>query len=122
MGKPERDEDNRAIARAKYYQHNRPEVCYGPAPHQHAKGCHPARPLCRWMRRVQPQRQMCDCGAYHFPHRRGSGACGDPMKAERYYFKGDPQLEAYDDGELSHCNEGSLEGDTSFNPEDWEDE
>lgn len=38
------------------------------------------------MRRVRPQRQVCNCGAYPFPHRKGGGGCGDPVKAEIYYF------------------------------------
>ena len=38
------------------------------------------------MRRVRPQRQVCNCGAYPFPHRKGGGGCGDPVKAEVYYF------------------------------------
>jgi hypothetical protein len=32
------------------------------------------------MRRVQPQRRVCNCGRYHFPHRVTSGRCGDETK------------------------------------------
>lgn len=28
------------------------------------------------MRAKNPYRRVCTCGAYHFPHRFGSGACG----------------------------------------------
>lgn len=41
----------------------------------HKRGCRAARPLCRWRRRI---RGVCNCGAYHFPHRLISGACGNP--------------------------------------------
>jgi hypothetical protein len=47
-------------------------------PRRHVKGCHPARPRCRWMRKVQEQRRVCKCEAYLFPHRVGSGWCGKP--------------------------------------------
>jgi hypothetical protein len=30
------------------------------------------------MRKVQPQRRPCHCDAYLFPHRHGSGVCGNP--------------------------------------------
>jgi hypothetical protein len=30
------------------------------------------------MRRVKEDRRACGCAAYHFPHRRGSGQCGNP--------------------------------------------
>ena len=33
------------------------------------------------MRRVRHDRAPCDCGAYHYPHRRGSGACRRPELA-----------------------------------------
>lgn len=46
--------------------------CWGKEPHKHRKGCRRGRPLCRW-RRPRP----CDCGAYHYPHREGSGRCND---------------------------------------------
>jgi len=42
----------------------------------HVRGCRPARPLCRWMRRIRDNRKVCRCDAYHFPHRNESGACG----------------------------------------------
>lgn len=46
----------------------------------HVVGCHPARPRCKFMRRVQPQRQVCNCDAYLFPHRAGGGHCGKPER------------------------------------------
>ena len=46
--------------------------------HRHKPGCRPARPLCKLMRKVQPQRRVCFCGAYWFPHRAGSDNCGKP--------------------------------------------
>lgn len=44
----------------------------------HTRNCRPARPLCRWMREAgQPEKYgPCECGAYPWPHRRGSGRCG----------------------------------------------
>ncbi len=60
---------------------HRPKSCYGPdaARARHAVGCRPARPLCRFMRQAQKAKYgVCGCGAYHFPHRRGSGQCGNP--------------------------------------------
>lgn len=58
----------------------RPAHCHGPDAERakHAAGCRPARPLCRFMRRVRDDRRVCGCGAYHFPHRHGSGQCGNP--------------------------------------------
>ena len=47
---------------------------------RHVKDCRPARPLCKWMRKVQPQRRVCHCDRYHFPHRFTSGRCGDIEK------------------------------------------
>jgi hypothetical protein len=44
------------------------KVCYE---HGHVKGCRTGRPLCRYRRPA-----ACTCGAYHFPHRAGSGLCG----------------------------------------------
>ena len=65
----------------------RPKQCHGNEHFQkHANGCRPARPLCRWMRRVQPQRRACECGAYHFPHRFGSGRCQHPERMELYVY------------------------------------
>lgn len=49
--------------------------------HCRRPGCHPARPLCRAMRRVRPDRAPCGCLAYPFPHRHGSGSCGRPVVA-----------------------------------------
>lgn len=39
------------------------------------------RPLSYWLRH---QREKCDCGGYHFPHRRGSGACHYSSRADYY--------------------------------------
>lgn len=39
---------------------------------KHHPNCRPGRPLCRYRRR---ERGICTCTAYHFPHRRDSGAC-----------------------------------------------
>jgi hypothetical protein len=62
--------------------------------YEHAKGCRPGRPLCRWMRRVRAdKRGVCDCPAYHFPHRRGSGLCGHP---ERFWEDYSKWLEAHE--------------------------
>lgn len=41
----------------------------------HVKACRKSRPLCRWRRREIGV--VCGCDAYHFPHRRGSGCCGN---------------------------------------------
>lgn len=64
-----------------------PEVCYGNEHKQHhAFGCRPGRPLCRWMRKVRPKRRPCFCGAYHHPHRAGSGRCGNPEKLAEWVY------------------------------------
>jgi hypothetical protein len=55
--------------------------------YRHKSGCRPARPLCKLMRLVQPQRRPCDCGAYPFPHRTGSGLCGSPERMEAELHK-----------------------------------
>lgn len=47
--------------------------------------CRPARPQCPDMRLARPDRRPCECGAVHWPHRRGwcrSGA------AEAYANRG----------------------------------
>lgn len=49
-----------------------PAKCCGPGKHQHAKGCHPARPRCRWRRAKLAKRATCNCGTPHYPHRVGS--------------------------------------------------
>jgi hypothetical protein len=51
------------------------KCCWGPK--NHIKGCRISRPLCRWMRAKTDKYKVCHCGAYHFPHRKGSGACGN---------------------------------------------
>ena len=57
--------------------------CWGPKPGQHVKGCRLGRPLCRWRRATNPKRRVCECPAYWFPHRIGSGLCGDKGILER---------------------------------------
>lgn len=55
----------------------RPKLCWGAAKAQHAEGCRPARPLCRWMRKVQAAKYgRCQCGTPPWPHRRGYCASG----------------------------------------------
>jgi hypothetical protein len=44
------------------------------------KDCRPARPRCRYNRALKKGYQLCDCGAYHFPHCLGGGACGNSKK------------------------------------------
>lgn len=56
------------------------KCCWGPAKGQHVKACRLGRPLCRWRRKLSLKYQACTCGAYHFPHRYRSGACGDPSR------------------------------------------
>lgn len=41
----------------------------------------PLRPLSYWLRH---QREKCCCGGYHFPHRRGGGACDHSPRADYY--------------------------------------
>lgn len=54
----------------------RPAQCYcNRNEEHHKKGCHPARPLCRWMRKRSKKYTACNCDAYHYPHRPGSRAC-----------------------------------------------
>ncbi len=48
----------------------------------HSIACRPKRPLCRWRRKAGDRKngvggKMCHCDKYHFPHREGSGHCGD---------------------------------------------
>lgn len=54
----------------------------------HDRGCRLGRPLCKWRRSRNPKRKACGCGVYHFPHRAGGGACGNPyfpfVPNERY--------------------------------------
>jgi len=52
-------------------------LCHGT---RHVKGCRPGRPQCKLMRKVRPQRKPCYCDRYHYPHRTGSGCCGDIEK------------------------------------------
>jgi hypothetical protein len=63
---------------------NRPAKCWGPEASKHQKGCRPARPLCRWMRRVKGIQNPCMCDAYHHTHRKGSGRCGNAEAQEAF--------------------------------------
>lgn len=54
---------------------------------KHRKACRKDRPLCKWRRRdlaltkasadEETDGGPCTCAAYGFPHRKGSGPCGD---------------------------------------------
>jgi hypothetical protein len=52
----------------------RPAKCWGPRAEQHCAGCRIGRPRCRWRRKAVG---LCHCEAYHYPHRKGSGPCGN---------------------------------------------
>ena len=55
-------------------------------------GCRPGRPLCAKMRATTLKYQSCTCGAYHYPHRRGSGICNfhpDGVKRQFEAFTGE---------------------------------
>jgi hypothetical protein len=69
----------------------KPKRCWGPEVNQHAPGCRPGRPLCRWARRVRPKRRPCNCGAYHFPHRLGGGLCGHPDRLAKVMWGPPPE-------------------------------
>lgn len=49
--------------------------CKGPS--CHVAGCSPGRPRCYWSRKDNPKWVVCRCDCYHFPHRKGSGRCGN---------------------------------------------
>lgn len=53
----------------------------------------PLRPLSYWRRH---QLQKCECGGYHFPHRRTGGACHHGPRSDFYLAlrHGVPQGEA----------------------------
>lgn len=53
-----------------------PPKCWGERREQHAIKCRPARPACRWRRKAMGY-VTCECPAYPFPHRVGSGSCAD---------------------------------------------
>jgi hypothetical protein len=46
----------------------------------HVRRCRKARPLCRERRKESENRKPCECAAYSFPHRNGSGHCGHPER------------------------------------------
>lgn len=74
-----------------------PKFCYGNEfNHYHARACRPGRPLCRFMRKVRPQRRACGCDAYHFPHRFGGGRCNHPDRMWVYLYGQEAVEEAYD--------------------------
>ena len=70
----------------------KPKQCYGPRPEQHASGCRPGRPLCRWRRAKSEKYRPCCCGIYGYPHRINSGRCGNPALMEAFVYG--PQLHA----------------------------
>lgn len=39
--------------------------------------CRPGRPRCWAMRKCNPKWETCLCDAYHHPHRKGGGLCGN---------------------------------------------
>jgi hypothetical protein len=47
---------------------------------KHVNGCCLSHPKCRWMRKLNPKHKVCNCPAYHFPHRINSGLCGHPER------------------------------------------
>lgn len=55
--------------------------CWGKEKRKHRRECRRGRPLCRW-RRTRP----CACAAYHFPHRPGSGRCGDVSEMDLHVY------------------------------------
>jgi hypothetical protein len=59
--------------------------CHGTT---HKANCHPARPLCKARRRASAKYRTCECGAYHFPHRLGSGNCGHPERIWAAWARG----------------------------------
>lgn len=63
----------------------------------HARGCHPKRPRCRWRRQANQKWKLCNCGAYHFTHRRGSGRClnGKNLEAQWRHLYGDEAVDAW---------------------------
>ncbi len=45
------------------------------------------------MAKVKPRYHVCGCSVYWFPHRSGSGLCGNPEAAtERYLGPGNPDV------------------------------
>ena len=86
---------------------SKPKRCWGNegAVH-HCAGCRPARPLCRWMRALVRKYSVCTCGAYHFPHRAGSGMCGSREALnELVWGRGDGQ---HDEGGKGLANEAEV--------------
>jgi hypothetical protein len=66
--------------------------CYGTHEHPvHAKGCRIGRPACP-MRRKEAGHITCDCPAYPFPHRAGSGIC-NPLKRNEAMWGPTPAAE-----------------------------
>lgn len=57
-------------------------MCGGPK--KHAVGCRPGRPRCYWNRKKNKKWKICECGAYWFPHRKGSGLCRVGLNAVAY--------------------------------------
>lgn len=60
----------------------KPKSCHGNehSGYRHCPKCRRGRPQCAAMRKTNPKRKPCGCDAYHFPHRAGSGRCGNLEK------------------------------------------
>ncbi len=66
---------------------------------------------------------MCNCGAYPFPHRHTGGGCGDPLKAERFYFSSNEEYRTDLNAEIAHSNAPAEDdADISFNVSEWDEE
>lgn len=63
----------------------------------HAPACRPGRPLCRWMRAVIAKYAPCCCPAYPWPHRAGSGLCGDTTKMTAQIWGDEPDADPIDE-------------------------
>lgn len=55
----------------------------------HKRGCTPRHPRCAWSRRAYGE-IVCDCPAYDFLHRQGSGRCGDQRFGRGRWAQNDP--------------------------------
>lgn len=51
---------------------------------KHAPGCRPGRPRCAAMRAKNRKWKTCNCGCYHYPHRKGSKLCREGLNALAY--------------------------------------
>lgn len=75
----------------------RPKRCTGPAWREHALGCHPRAPRCKWRRKAHERWKPCNCGAMHYAHRVGSGLClkGKNVEKQWRHLYGDAAVDAY---------------------------